>query len=333
LWAITKLSSLWQRCLRRLQPSDCRLLSVMFREELHFLYEQNFADTLAAYTELVVQRIIIPSLTMSFISEQNIGDANRHVFLEILAKKLLKSNGDGRHLNSIRPFFRSAGPSSLCFAALAQDPFLISDAVPSRSLLSLLENKLELLIPKKYLLDELPLVLYYLLMSPATFAKSYQDICQGELARQLESLTNLLEISLSLGEEDEEMNTDQCLMRIGTFHQVLLPLIWSLGSEFDHTSQRSLKATLILCYHYKMKSWVPEKRRLKEKVLIQAAQALVPDHFLYIMSNLLQQEWNQQSNSQQRQCLRALHQLILLLSPHDVAKFLPKVFKRVLYYF
>ena len=52
---------------------------------------------------------------------------------------------------------------------------------------------------------------------------------------------------------------------------------------------------------------------------------LVPTHFLYIMSYLIQRNWGSQSDHRQEQAVRTVGSLVRLVRPDTLSKFLPKV--------
>lgn len=52
---------------------------------------------------------------------------------------------------------------------------------------------------------------------------------------------------------------------------------------------------------------------------------LVPSHFLYIMSHLIQRTWGSQSDHRQEQAVRTVGSLVRLVRPEALSQFLPKV--------
>ena len=55
------------------------------------------------------------------------------------------------------------------------------------------------------------------------------------------------------------------------------------------------------------------------------AADLIPSHFLYVMSHLIQKNWGSQTNHRKEQSVNTVISLVRLVRPDSISKFLPKV--------
>lgn len=297
---------------------------IFVKDELHFIFECGFERLLAQHAEVIMEVIIFPFLKHYCDVYEDDKQSEREwskTLMSTVFDQLLKVSLPSGSPVSLRKWLGLPSSTSLFYAAVVLNFDLSSPklGMAMGSILPFLEAKVGLILPKTYLLDELPLVVYYILMllryDTTDSSRDTFDFIDG-----LQRLSSLLKVRLSL----EAENNHQWLAK-PTFNHILLSLVWSLGSEYHMVADRSLRALRILCWqeqHAFANSIenVPKKIDSEKDLQLQLSVS-----FLYVMSNLLQQEWQQQSYSQQCQCLRALKALVELLHPSDLAKFLPKV--------
>jgi len=88
----------------------------------------------------------------------------------------------------------------------------------------LLQHKISITCPARYLLDEVPSTLHYLLLTPQmTIHNDPVAILSGALHNALTSVAKLLNVAVS----ESAASGDSC-MSVVTFHHILLPIVWSI---------------------------------------------------------------------------------------------------------
>ena len=102
----------------------------------------------------------------------------------------------------------------------------------------LMQHKISITCPTRYLLDEIPSTLHYLLLTSQMTA--YNDpvaILSGALSTALTSVAKLFNVAVS----ESYASGDSC-MSVVTFHHILLPIVWSIGGSTS--TERVLGGTL-----------------------------------------------------------------------------------------
>eukprot|EP00981_Chlorochromonas_danica_P001981 scaffold409_cov167-Ochromonas_danica.AAC.13 len=308
--------------------SDRGEACIFVKDELHFVFECGFERLLAQHGEVIMEVIIFPFLKHYCDVYEDDKQSEREwskTLMSTVFDQLLKVSLPSGSPVSLRKWLGLPSSSSLFYATIVLNFDLSSPklVMAMGSILPFLEAKVGLILPKTYLLDELPLVVYYILM---LLRCDTTDSNQGtfDFIDGLQRLSSLLKVRLSL-----EAESGHQWFAKPTFNHIFLSLVWGLGSEYHTVVDRSLRALRILCWqqqHAFANSIENVSKRIDSEKDLQLQLSV---SFLYVMSNLLQQEWQQQSYSQQCQCLRALTALVELLHPPDLAKFLPKLLTAV----
>lgn len=217
-------------------------------------------------------------------------------------------------------------------------------------------------IPSKYLVDDVNLMLYHMLLSDFVSQKELLALLRGDWHTLLQSTAALLKLEITkltgddskgneaaipsrhrgAGQDKSSASTKasqssnqesiKSIMVASAFHQVLLPLVWGLGSSDETLAIRSKKGIQLICTCYHQKQWkLQEGNDRTLHALVEAsASTIISTSFLFIISYLLQHQWKHQSNTQQIQSLTALQELIVtFFQPTDLIKFLPKIFNFV----
>ena len=173
-------------------------------------------------------------------------------------------------------------------------------------------------------IDEKPRLLYRILVSPTVQDMEESDLVRSGLKDYLEKCASQLDMPVQA--EREAADTD--IIVVTTMHHVLLHLVWDLGSS-ERAHRRALKALKVMATIFNSKKWhvSSSKNRSDMNVtdLEEHVANLLSNSFLYIMSNLLQFNWNKQTQNQQEQSIRALRCVVCLLKQSDLTKFLPTI--------
>eukprot|EP01031_Cornospumella_fuschlensis_P028985 gene28985-34983_t len=309
---------------------DDPLFFPFLQEEIESLSDCHCLSAIDENLQYVLGKVFIPLLrVLAATPARQKRSAHAETVLNILIDSMFRSKGAGKASLNPQSYFRNIWRCARLLAAMCTDNRLVeifSDNAGSKRLRQFLHNRMEVPVPHDYLLKDFSLVVVFLLISPELKLFPVVEIVQGKLHEKLLCCArcfNLQDISI------DNTNLERSTISVVLFHQILLPLVWLLGSEDEDESLQGRRSILALCCCYVHDSWQVDKKRLTERHLLQHAQKELPQHFLHIMSSLLQHQWINQSTQQQSQNMRALRCLITMLLPVDVGKYLPKVLTMV----
>jgi hypothetical protein len=178
----------------------------------------------------------------------------------------------------------------------------------------------EIKLPKSHLLDDNQLFLYHTLMSPELQKYSIEDLCSYKLFDVLQNAA-----TLSNSEISSELNGS--ILTDIIFHKTLLPLVWNLGASDSVLLKRTKIALGLLCFVGVGLAW--KKKSQSIEILSEHVATILPKHFLFLITNLIQLNWNDQTSNYSENAVRSLHSLICILRQTDICKFLPKVIRHL----
>ncbi|RYG70315.1 hypothetical protein EON64_00520 [archaeon] len=300
------------------------------QEEIESLSDSNCLSAIDDNLQYVFDKLLIPLLRVySAFSDKQKKSRHAETVLNILIDSMFRSKGVDKVTLAPQSYFRNIWRCTRLLAAICTDIKLVeiySDSAGSKRIRHFLHNRMEIPVPHDYLLKDFSLIVVFLLLSPGMQRHSVAEIVQGTLNNKLQHGAQFFQIQ-AISRDDT--NAERYTISLMLFHQVLLPLVWMLGSEAEDESQQGRRSILALCCCFVHDGWLVDKKRLTERHLLQHAQKELPQHFLHIMSSLLQHQWASQTAHQQCQNLRALRCLISILLPADVTKYLPKVLTMV----
>jgi hypothetical protein len=213
-----------------------------------------------------------------------------------------------------------------------------------------------LTLPPHYLLDDLPLTLYHILMSDIVFQSAFEYLVSGMLHKLLLRGCELFGVVLSANSDQVSANdnkktvsaqalnlahsgfstdTTHQLFSEMTFNHIIIPLVWSLGSNSSIVQEKAEKGLTIICFLSLRGVWELSENDLKalkkmpiidrNRETLAATSNVLSKCFIFVLSYLLHHEWQEQSSLQKCQSLRALQRLCKLLLPNALVQFLPMV--------
>jgi serine/threonine-protein kinase ATR len=210
------------------------------------------------------------------------------------------------------------------------------------------------------LVDSQATVLYHLLVSSRVQQMDEKDLVKKSFEAFLRDCCGKLEVDLegpstapTQQMEDTNGRTPQPL-KPSTIQRTLLPLIWDLGAKDATRREYSMKAlrvfcTLVLAGQLSLTAAAAATQGAGDgsrggrgpsrggssgrgggstgpvvsDKLSDNVSSVLPDHFLYIMSRLIQQQTP--TLNQKVQSMYCLREIVCLLRQPDLAKFLPKI--------
>lgn len=202
------------------------------------------------------------------------------------------------------------------------------------------------------LFESTPLILYEILMSDQI--QQYDDIqiVMNYLPQHLMKSIRALKLSNEFDIRTDKPTGGRALQRY------LLHAIWDTGVKGNsgnaNGKEQAEKALRVISAIYTTDSWVggvmdddspsnpwqkymyqpsPGKGRkaavdilsIRKNAMKEFTADLVPSHFLYIMSHLIQKNWDSQSDHRKEQAVFTVISLVKLVRPDAISKFLPKV--------
>jgi hypothetical protein len=215
-----------------------------------------------------------------------------------------------------------SAPFMLHFPGITLAQLVIQPKVGIKAILNVVtSSKIDFPLPKEYLLEEWPDVLYHLLLSDAIFEAEFADVVKQKLFGILQQSCRVFSVKLQLpGRED--------ILSEKAWNQLIIQLVWSLGSHGE-ISRRAAKGLQIICFLYFHRSWSVDIGDCDDESLTKnvmtATSFYLSKCFLFLLSYLLQQNWSAQKCTYQIKSLISLRNLIFMLEGEAIAKFFPKV--------